>query len=65
MSIFSRISRAIGRVNRWYAPAAAASSVVPGSAVSGGPPGSVNPMGVKVVLGEIERDVGDKSEGDN
>ena len=59
MSIFRRISRAIGRFNRWYSPTAAASSVVPGSAVSGGQAGSVNPMGVKVVLGEIEKDVGD------
>jgi len=59
MSIFRQIGRAIGRFNRWYAPTAAASSVMPGSGVTGGQAGSVNPMGVKVVLGEIEKDVGE------
>jgi hypothetical protein len=60
VSIFRRISRAIGRFNRWYGPTAVASNVMPGGGgVTGGQAGSVNPMGVQAVLGEIEQDVGD------
>jgi hypothetical protein len=38
---------------------ALASSVEPGGGATGGPASAVNPMGVKAVLGEIEKDVSD------
>jgi hypothetical protein len=59
VSIFHRISRAIQRFNRSMEKTALASSVEPGGGVTGGPASAVNPMGVKVVLGEIEKDVSD------
>ena len=64
MSIFHRINRAVQRFNRSMEKTALASSVEPGGGVTGGPAAAVNPMGVKVVLGEIENDVRDTKRDD-
>jgi hypothetical protein len=52
----SRIGRLIKRFNRWLAPAAVAGGVEQTGSMAGGMGSSVNPLGVKTVLGEIEQE---------
>jgi hypothetical protein len=50
------MSRAIGRFNRWFAPAAAANSVVESEGMGGT---HADPLGLSLFRGEIERERGE------
>jgi hypothetical protein len=53
MTIFRTLGRALARFNRWFAGAAAADAVVHAEGSEGT---SIDAMGVKAIMGEIERE---------
>jgi hypothetical protein len=58
----ARIRRLIERFNRWLAPAAVAGGTEQTGSMAGGMSSSVNPVGVKTVLGEIEQETAGEEE---